>query len=189
MFFGLNQSRGLVAVALAYGFLSHTDLIGWTGTILSIATAFTGGFVMIYQRIQRTRRDDRIEWMKLRHGSLEALLEQANREIDETRAELALQTAKLNTLTKQNSDQLEQIIELTRHITHLGSLIGRLPRQLGLTFALTADETPGNSIETLGQTVACLEGLVKQLRETTQVLSKLAAFELVRPVTPDPDAP
>jgi len=181
MFIEVIESRG--PAVMAFGFPSHAELIGWTGTILSLATAFTGGFVMIYQRIQRARRDDRIEWMKLRQGSLEALLEQANREIDEARIELALQTAKLNTLTKQNSDQLEQIIELTRHITHLGALIGRLPRRLGLTFALSTAETPVDSIETLGQTVVCLEGLVVQLRETTQVLSKLAEFELERPPT------
>jgi hypothetical protein len=175
--------RGLVAVVL--GFPSHADLIGWAGTILSLATAFTGGFVMIYQRIQRARRDDRIEWMKLRQGSLEALLETSNRELEEARVELALQTAKLDTLTKQNGDQLEQIIELTRHITRLGALLGRLPHRLGLTLALASAESPANSIETLGQTVVCLEGLVEQLHMTTQVLSKLAEFELERPV-PNP---
>lgn len=162
---------------------SRADLISWTGTVLSLATAFTGGFIMIYQRIQRARRDDRIEWMKLRHGGLEAQLEQANHEIDEARAEIALLTEKLEALARQNDDQLEQIIELTRHITRLGALIARLPYRLGLTFAAASDELTEQSIEAVTQTVACLEGLVVQLRATTQVLGKLAAIE--SPPPPD----
>jgi len=157
---------------------THSDVIGWTGTILSISTAFTGAFVMIYQRIQRARRDDRVEWMKLRHGSLQALLEQANRDLAELRTELEAQIAKSKVLAKQNGDQLEQIIELTRHIIRLGALIGGLPRRLGLGGLADASSlSPESSIEALDQTVQCLEGPVEELRVPSRVLSKLTPFE------------
>lgn len=175
-------------VPLAFMGFSHADLIGWTGTILSVATAFTGGFVMIYQRIQRARRDDRVEWIKLRQGSLQALLDQTNRDLAEARDELAAMTAKLNAMTQQNTEQLTQIIELTRLVTRLGSLISRLPYQLGLRLLPATPSGPqGEPIAVLGVTVSCLEGIVDQLRETTHVLRKLATNGSGSKPEPEPE--
>jgi hypothetical protein len=170
------------------GLPSPADLIGWSGTILSLATAFTGGFVMIYQRIQRARRDDLVEWMKLKQGSLQTSLEKARQELKNTQDELTLSVAKVETLGRQNDEQLKQIIKLTRQITRLGVLIGRLPGRIGLTPKSNAsDEHPEQAVETLGQTVDCLEGLVDQLRETTRVLGRLAQLKLDRSPSRPPE--
>ena len=172
------------------GIPSPADLIGWSGTILSLATAFTGGFVRIYQRIQRARRDDLVEWMKLKQGSLQTSLEKARQDLKNTQHDLALSVARVDTLGRQNDEQLKQIIKLTRQITRLGVLIGRLPGRIGLTPKPNAsDEPPEQAIETLGQTVDCLEGLVEQLRETTRVLGTLAQIKLDRSPSRPPEVP
>ena len=177
----VSRANALGVIAVIMEIPTHSDVIGWSGTILSIATALTGGFVMIYQRIQRARRYERLAWMNLKRGSLQELLDQANRELAELRAALEVQSRKAEALSRQNRDQLEQIIELTRHIIRFGALIGSLPRRLGLGCLTTDPSHPAkSSIDAMDQTVRCLEGLVQQLRETTRVLGRFASGGLDR---------
>jgi hypothetical protein len=106
-------SLGTACGALgSVAFVTQTEVATWTAIFLSAA----GAAILVYQRMEKVRREEAIEWDRVRRETLQGQLEEARQRMQTEVLRNAELTKILGEIRCQNAELLEEVVRLNKQI-------------------------------------------------------------------------